>query len=85
MPSLQNMNTQTFNTDLDYENLVDYFSLVFEDEIFPSKELIPVVEVGIQKGLEKYQEKDRDVNLFVYVTYFVKKEVNFYKNSKIIE
>ena len=74
--------TNKFTTNFDLENFVDYLSLVFEDENYTSDELIPVVRAGVEKGLKKYDEKQRDVNLFVYVTYFVKKEVNDLKNSK---
>lgn len=71
---------QTFNPKFNKENLIEYLSLVFEDDKNSSEKLKPIVELGILKGLEKYESNDRKVNLFVYLTYFVKVEVNKYKS-----
>ncbi len=78
------MNKDIFNTKFNIENYTDYLSLVFEDSNFEADELKPIVLIGIKKGLSKYNEKRRKVNLFVYVTYFVKTEVENFKNSKLL-
>jgi hypothetical protein len=78
------MKTNFFNTNFTIENYADYLSLVFEDTHFPAEELKPFVLKGIKKGLERYAKRKRKSNMFVYVTYFVKVEVENYKKSKLL-
>jgi hypothetical protein len=78
------MKQNLFNSNFNHDNFIEYMCLVFEDKHFKSDELRPSVLTGIEKGLNKYNEKRRKVNLFVYVTYFVKKEVTDYKKSKLL-
>jgi hypothetical protein len=70
-----------FNTNFTLDGYVKIMSLIFEDEDFDSESLEPVIYTGVQKGIQKYLEKNRDDDLFSYVTYFVKKEVTDFKSN----
>lgn len=78
------MKPDIFNTNFSHENYADYLSLIFEDKNFTAEELKDSVTTGINKGIRKYKDKKRKVNIFVYVTYFVKIEVEKYKKSKLL-
>jgi hypothetical protein len=73
------MRKDIFNTNFNHQNFIDYLSLVWEDGNFDSESLKTPVELGIQKGLQKYEQNERKVNLFVYLTYFAKEEVKKFK------
>jgi hypothetical protein len=78
------MKKDIFNTNFNQDNFTDYMCLVFEDKNFEAEELKPSVLEGLKKGLDKYKEKKRTVNIFIYITYFVKKEVDEFKKSKLL-
>ncbi len=40
--------------------------------VYQKQPLKEPIEVGIARGLKKYEEENRKVNLFVYLTYFAK-------------
>ena len=58
--------------------------LIFEDKNFSASELEPYVKLGFRKGFKKYKSNKRESDFIVYVSYFVKTEVEKYKNSKLL-
>ena len=70
----------TLNTNAD--GYAELMSLIFEDENNSSADLKPIVYNGMLKGLAKYHSNSRDADFFTYVTFFVKREVTKYKQSK---
>jgi hypothetical protein len=82
MSPISIMKPDVFNTNFNHQNYIDYLALVFEDDDFDADSLKEPIEVGIARGLKKYEEENRKVNLFVYLTYFAKNEVLKYKSLK---
>jgi hypothetical protein len=77
------MKPDVFNTNFNHQNYIDYLALVFEDDDFDAESLKEPIEVGIAKGLQKYKDQNRKVNLFVYLTYFAKSEVKKFKKINL--
>jgi hypothetical protein len=69
----------TFNSNL--EGYAQLMALIFEDEHYSSEQLTPAIYTGIQKGITKYSENDRQDDPFAYITFFVKREVIKFKKT----
>lgn len=71
-----------FNFKYSLESFATYLSLVFSDDDYKPQTLYPIVLRGINKGITRYLEKNRDVDYLVYLTFFAKNEVKAFKKLK---
>lgn len=71
-----------FNTNFSPDGFAEYLSLIFEDDNFTAEQLLPSVWEGINTGVAKYNQKNRESDFVTYVTYYVKLSVNNFKNSQ---
>ena len=64
------------------DGYAELMALIFEDENYTSEELLPTVYRGMGIGIQRYNDNNSDVNFITYITYYVKREVNLFKNSQ---